>query len=151
MEGFFGTVNLQADEKGRYRIPSKYRNKLGNKEDTLFLMRNGSPYLSIMSAKKSEEIISKLTPLISIFDNENSAKVRAILANMCEIKEDSQGRFTLPQDIREELGFGKEVVFIGMGQKVEMWNKATYDEINNKAMKNLSKENNFPNEIDLTF
>ncbi|MGN0771157.1 MAG: division/cell wall cluster transcriptional repressor MraZ [Christensenellales bacterium] len=136
MEGFYGTVYLQADEKGRYRIPSKYRAKLG--EGSIFYMQNGSPYLSVISGAKSKEIIDKLSPMITLIDTPTSNAARAILSNLCEIKEDGQGRFTLPTELRQELELGKEVVFIGMGSKVEMWSKAKWEESCQKAKESLA-------------
>lgn len=136
MEGFYGTVYLQADEKGRYRIPSKFRAKLG--EESIFYMQNGSPYLSVISNNKSKEIIEKLAPMITLIDTPKSNAARTLLSNLCEIKEDGQGRFTLPAELKTELGLGKEVVFIGMGTKVEMWDKSKWEESCKKAKESLA-------------
>ncbi|MGN0789240.1 MAG: division/cell wall cluster transcriptional repressor MraZ [Christensenellales bacterium] len=130
MEGFYGTVSLQADEKGRYRIPSKYRSKFG--EGKIFYMKNASRYLSIISEEKANEIMLKLSGKSKMSDIHTVGAARQIFKNMSDIKEDGQGRFTLPSEMKTELKLGKEVVFVGMGSKIELWGKENWDEENKK-------------------
>ena len=130
MEGFYGTVSLQADEKGRYRIPSKYRSKFG--EGKIYYMKNASNYLSIISEKKFDEIVMKLNPKSHFAEDKITHAARKIFSNINEIKEDSQGRFTLPNELKKVVGIGKEVVFVGMGSKIEIWGKDKWDEENSK-------------------
>ena len=136
MEGFYGTVSLQADEKGRYRIPSKYRSKFG--EGKIFYMKNASDYLSIISEDKAKEIQEKLCKKIGLSENMITFAARQIYSNINEIKEDGQGRFTLPSELKQTLGIGKEVVFVGMGNKIEIWGKAKWEEENEKFSDNMS-------------
>ncbi|MEG1394276.1 MAG: hypothetical protein RSD04_00845 [Clostridia bacterium] len=130
---FYGSIALQADEKGRFRVPSKFRTKFG--DDSIFSFQNGSPCLSIISHKSADEISAKLRPHITLRESPESRVARVLLSQMCEIKEDVQGRFTLSTDIKEELGISKEVVFVGMGGKVEMWDKSRW-EAEKKFVKN---------------
>lgn len=136
MEGFYGTVSLQADEKGRYRIPSKYRSKFG--EGKIYYMRNASNYLSIISEEKVKEIEEKLCKKTGLSENMTTYAARKVYSNINEIKEDSQGRFTLPSELKTTLGIGKEVVFVGMGSKIEIWGKAKWDEENEKYNDTMS-------------
>lgn len=126
MEYFSGSSSITADEKGRYRVPSKYRAKFGTAP--IYILKNSDRYLSIISDDKAKQIIEKLSPLIGITDNETSDSARVLLTSMFEIKEDSQGRFSIPPEMKKEMGFDKEVVFAGVATKLEMWSKEKWEE-----------------------
>ena len=49
-------------------------------------------------------------------------------AAMCEV--DKQGRILLPAVLREFACLEKEVVLVGVGSRIEIWNKATWTEKN---------------------
>lgn len=129
MADFYGQIVLQADEKNRYRIPTKYRAKFGDKDTSaLFYLRNGKDYLSIITKDKALEIVQKLKPFITMNDTAASMKARAIISSINEIKEDAQGRFTLPPELKNTLNLDKEIVFVGVGDKIELWSKSVWDE-----------------------
>lgn len=125
MADFFGQIALQADEKNRYRIPAKYRAKFG--EGTLYYMSNGNKYLTILSNSDCTRVTSKLAKRLTLFEKPETKKIRQVLSSINEIKEDNQGRFTLPPDLKNRLGLGKEIVFIGMGRHIELWGKEEWD------------------------
>lgn len=41
---------------------------------------------------------------------------------------DAQGRITIPPHLAERAGIEKEVLFVGAGDVIEMWDPATYRE-----------------------
>lgn len=49
-------------------------------------------------------------------------------ASACEV--DRQGRILLPSVLRDFAGLEKEVVLVGVGSRIEIWNKATWAEKN---------------------
>lgn len=134
MADFFGQIVLQADEKNRYRVPTKYRAKFG--DGALYYMRNGKNYLSIISHDKAKEIGDKLKSKITLVDSPASFRARVMLASINEIKEDGQGRFTLPPELKESLGLDKEIVFVGVGNKIELWSKAVWEETARRVIDN---------------
>jgi MraZ protein len=44
-----------------------------------------------------------------------------------EAKLDGQGRVTIPGRLREAVGIDKEVVVLGVRDRMEVWDRATYD------------------------
>jgi len=46
---------------------------------------------------------------------------RFLLGNAYELDLDSQGRFVFPLQLREYANLGKKVIFVGMGNRVELW------------------------------
>ena len=54
--------------------------------------------------------------------------IRMAGASACEV--DRQGRILLPSVLRDFAGLEKEVVLVGVGSRIEIWNKATWAEKN---------------------
>ena len=126
-----GMVSLQVDPKGRLRIPSKYRSALGGEGSVIYAMINSNCCLNIISGEKANEIISKLSKVVSIAVTERSTAARLILSSISELKEDGQARFTLPPMLRKFAGINKNVVFAGMGNSLELWDADKWDELHN--------------------
>ena len=49
-------------------------------------------------------------------------------ASACEV--DKQGRILLPAPLRTFAHLEKEVVLVGVGSRIEIWNRAAWDEKN---------------------
>lgn len=126
-----GMVSLTVDPKGRLRIPSKYRAALGGQGSVIYAMINSNGCLNIISQEKANEIVSKLSKVVSIAVTERSTAARLILSSVCELKEDGQDRFTLPPMLKKFAGINKNVVFAGMGNSLELWDADKWDELHN--------------------
>ena len=126
-----GMVSLTVDPKGRLRIPSKYRSALGGEGSVIYAMINSNGCLNIISQEKANEIISKLSKVVSIAVTERSTAARLILSSVSELKEDGQYRFTLPPMLKKFAGINKNVVFAGMGNSLELWDADKWDELHN--------------------
>ncbi len=127
MKPVFGTICIQADERGRMRIPALYRTALGETILYGFKNKNGN-YLNIFGQDTLNDLLEKLSDGVGVEESEDVENVRDIYMNIFDIQEDKQGRFTIPPHIREELNLTKDVVFVGMGKKIELWDKVAYDE-----------------------
>ena len=76
--------------------------------------------------KNFEEKLQKL-PLT----NPNARKFsRFFLAGASACEVDKQGRILLPAVLRSFAGLEKEVALVGVGSRIEIWDKATWEEKN---------------------
>lgn len=50
-----------------------------------------------------------------------------LFGDMLDIEEDSQGRFVLPAAYREHASISKELMIIGSGPFIQIWDKAKYE------------------------
>ena len=55
-----------------------------------------------------------------------------------EVAPNSQGRIPIPQTLRESAGLEKEAVVVGMDSRVEIWDKAKFEEFMRLQQQNLS-------------
>lgn len=125
---FRGLHSINLDAKGRLAIPAKYRDALtalcaGHLVVTVTI---DSPCLSIYPLCEWELIQAKLDALPSL--NKDAVRIKRLLIGYAtDIELDSSGRILLPASLREPAHLDKEVVLMGQGKKLELWNKADWD------------------------
>ena len=115
------------DAKGRIILPSKFRTELGDR----FIVTKGFDGClygySVDEWKQIEEKIKTL-PLITGKDARNFTRFFFSSAIECEI--DTQGRILISSSLREFAKLTKEVVIIGVSQRIEIWSKQKWEEYN---------------------
>ena len=131
---FMGEYNHTIDAKGRLIIPSKFRELLGEE----FVLTKGlDGCLSIYPMDEWEAFEMKLRALP--LTNKNARDfVRFFLSGATECEMDKQGRFLVSANLREYATMDKEVVVIGVGTRIEIWNKEKWQEHN--RIENLSAD-----------
>ena len=104
------------DAKGRLFFPAKLRDELGSVfYVTLSFSRDNC--LSAFSLESWDQIKSKLNALP--YSKQNV--MRPIFANATKCELDTQGRILLPLELRSAIGLDKDVVVVGAGNHVEIW------------------------------
>ncbi|MCR5527312.1 MAG: division/cell wall cluster transcriptional repressor MraZ [Lachnospiraceae bacterium] len=114
---FMGEYNHTIDAKGRLIIPAKLREGLG---DTFVVTKGLDGCLAAYTAQSWEKLQEKLAALPE-FSKEARAVKRFYLAGAFTAEFDKQGRILLPANLREHAGLIKDVVLVGVGDKVEIW------------------------------
>ena len=123
---FFGRYFHSMDQKGRMRLPSKLRQDLGEK---IHVMQGTPNCLFVFSDEQFNEFANKLME-VSVFDEKKQKPVRQLLSSGVVIEEDSQGRFLLPQYLRGFAKLEKDIVFVGVGKRIEIWSQEVWDKVN---------------------
>lgn len=59
---------------------------------------------------------------------------RIFLGNAMDVDMDATGRVLVSPELRQAVGLVKEAVLLGMGNHFELWDKATYEAHEAKAM-----------------
>ena len=115
---FLGQFNHQIDEKGRIRIPAKFKSELG---DSPYITSGTNKCLFVYSQPDFfDKFLSKLTNL-DITDTEGVKLARIFAANAVNAEEDKQGRILLPQHLITHAQIGKNLITIGAIDHVEIW------------------------------
>ena len=130
-----GEYEHTLDVKGRLIMPAKLREDVGEN----FIVTKGLDGC-LFGFSKSEwanfEEKLKSLPLT----NKNARDfVRFFLSGAIECEIDKQGRFLIASNLREYATMEKEVVIIGVGTRIEFWDKAKWKEYNN--CENISADN----------
>ena len=138
-----GEFEHSIDTKGRLVLPAKIKDDLG-KEFIVTKGLDGCLFgYSLEEWNKFEEKLKaewnkfeeklKTLPLTNKITRDF---VRFFLSGAVEEETDKQGRFLLPANLREYASLTKDAVIIGVGTRIEIWDKKKWDEYNSEE--NLS-------------
>ena len=110
------------DAKGRLIMPAKLRQDMGEK----FIVTKGLD--GCLFAFSQSEWLNFETKLKALPLSDKNARnfVRFFLSGATECEIDKQGRFLLPNNLRVAAGLEKETVIIGVGTRLEIWDKQTW-------------------------
>ena len=118
-----GSYQNSIDAKNRVIVPAKFRDELGPK---CVLTRGLDECLILYPMSTWSEQQEKLAQLPRSDENAR-AFIRYIFANATECEVDRQGRLLIPASYKEMAGIDKEMVTIGMLDRIELWAKEVYD------------------------
>lgn len=121
---FFGTYEHTIDEKGRLVIPRKMREEAGMR---LFIMKGFDGALSLFKEVEFERLTREFNSL-PFSKKDIRAYLRIQLASACELEIDKMGRVQIPSSLLTKYQISKDVVVIGAGDHMEVWDKKTYAE-----------------------
>lgn len=131
-----GEYSHNIDAKGRLIIPAKLRDDLG---ESFVITKGMENCLYVHPTEQWKAFEEKLNDL-STTTNKNARNLAYFFQGSAVDSEiDKQGRTLIPQTLRNYANIDKEVVFIGMGKRVEIWDKEKWIEKN--AQVEMSIEN----------
>lgn len=114
-----GEYEHSLDAKGRLIMPAKLREDMGEK----FIVTKGlDGCLFGFSQNEWANFEEKLKTLPLTSKNARDF-VRFFLSGATECEIDKQGRFLIAGNLREYASMDKEVVIIGVGTRIEIWNR----------------------------
>jgi MraZ protein len=74
------------------------------------------------AAQILQEVIKEATPLLP----ESRDLARFFFVNAAQVKLDSKNRFVLPKELKDYAQIGSEAVFLGVNERIELWDKKIY-------------------------
>lgn len=130
-----GEYEHSLDDKGRAIMPVKLRADIGER----FIITKGlDGCLFVFSQLEWSNFETKLKELP--LTNKNARDfVRFFLSGATECELDKQGRFLIANNLRAYADITKELVIIGVGTRLELWNKDKWKIYNSDE--NISADN----------
>lgn len=118
-----GEYEHSLDAKGRLIMPAKLRQDMGEK----FIVTKGLD--GCLFAFSQNEWLNFETKLKTLPLSDKNARnfVRFFLSGATECELDKQGRFLIPANLRNAASLIKEAIVIGVGTRLEIWNKETWE------------------------
>jgi len=121
---FTGTYDHNIDDKYRITFPARFREQVG---DGAFIIRGFDDNLVVMTSVRFNALADKINAL-SFGDPEARELQRFLFGNACEIEFDKNGRFIIPQNLREFAHLNGEATVVGAGDKIEIWAPALHNQ-----------------------
>jgi len=121
--------------KGRTSIPSAYSKTLGKSaiitkgyEGSLLIIKK-SDWQKIIEGVIGNNFLSGLSRQTDRF----------LLGNAFEFNIDSQGRCVIPKKLRQYADLNSQVIFVGVGNRIELWDQAKWDKNTKYLDQNIEK------------
>lgn len=130
---FMGEYHHTIDDKGRLTIPSKVREKLG---DNFIVTRGIDKCLFVYPNNEWNNVINKYKELPNTKDARNF--MRFFLSGATQSDFDKQGRINIANTLIKYAGLKKDCVIIGVNERLEIWDKETWEEFISNNEENLS-------------
>ena len=124
---FIGEYNHSLDTKNRIIIPAKFREELGKN----FVLTKGWDGCLYVYPKSQWEVLQKKLETLPLTNKNARAFVIFFFSGAHELELDKQGRTLIPQNLLEYGQIQKEIVSIGVSNRIEIWSREKWEEYNN--------------------
>ena len=126
---FFGTFQHAIDAKGRTSLPAKFREALASAGETKLVLTQYPHWRAVQALphsvwKELEKKVLSTSPL----DVRAQRNILRFYSSAHEVDLDVHGRVLVPPTLREHAGLSKDVVWVGMGRTIQLFDKTAYDE-----------------------
>ncbi len=120
---FLGTYEHVIDEKNRLSLPAKLVDKFSKR---VVVASKGFEGCLELRSREDFEVWSN--QILSYSQNKKDSRVlaRQILANSSELELDKANRILIPEVLAKIASLKKNVVIIGLGNKLEVWDAKAY-------------------------
>jgi MraZ protein len=119
---FLGEYQHNVDEKGRVVMPSKFRDRL---EDGLVVTKGQEHCLYVFPMDLWEEEVAKVRRLART-NRSYRNYARTFFGSASDQQMDKQGRVQIPPSLRSYGGLEKDIVVVGVADRVEIWDAAAW-------------------------
>jgi MraZ protein len=127
MTFFTSEHESKLDSKGRLVLPSRIKAQLPEGSDNELVIRRGfEQCLILYPMVEFKKVFSKISGL-SEFNEEYRKLQRNFFSGTATVELDNNGRFLIPKNMLTYAQLDKDVILVGMGNKVEIWNPTLYE------------------------
>ncbi len=119
---FIGEYEHSVDAKGRVIMPAKLREDIGEK----FIVTKGLDGCLFAYSKTEWSNFEEKLKTLPLTNKNARDFVRFFLSGAVECEIDKQGRFLIPNNLREYASLEKEINIIGVGTRIEIWNRESW-------------------------
>lgn len=115
------------DEKGRLSFPSRYREVLRQYDSEVLIVIPWDDHIRVYPLAEWETVENRLKTEESDQLEDLDKVLRYFESESYECVLDKQGRILIPPALRADLGLKRDIVLIGMIERVEIWDKEKWD------------------------
>lgn len=129
MASFKGQYQHSVDNKGRVSLPAKLRKNLNPEaQESFTIIRGLEQCLYIYPQDEWAKVEDKLSSVNS-FTKEGRTVKRTILRYAEDLTLDNQNRISLSSSNRNFTNIDGQAVFIGSGERIEVWSPEKLEEL----------------------
>lgn len=130
MPGFSGKYYYTLDPKGRIIIPAPFREILSANYNSKLIFTNDAFDRCLCAYPISEwnELMEKVKEKPQTLEAVRYF-MRRVIGSAIECEIDRQGRVLVPSALRTDAGLNNEVVLMGQGNRIEIWDRGELEKV----------------------
>lgn len=125
---FYGEYEHTIDRKGRLILPSKFREVSKANFIEKFFVTRGLDKCLFMFSEEEWKVQEQKFKSLSFTKKETRKFNRVYFSGAVDIVIDGQGRFIVPQYLKDFANIKRDVVIIGVANRIEIWAKELWKE-----------------------
>lgn len=126
---FLGEYQHTLDAKYRMIMPAKFREALGER----FVITKGLDKCLFVYAEPDFEALHEKIKTLPVTDEAVRRFVRFFFGGATESAPDAGGRVMMPQNLREYASIKKDIVSIGVSNRIEIWGRENWSAYNDSS------------------
>lgn len=148
MPGFSGKNYYALDSKGRIPIPPSIKEILSSNYsmNLVFVNDEFDNCLCAYPIDEWNKLIEKVKGMPQTSDAVKYYR-RRVIGSAVECEIDRQGRVLIPSALRMDAHLNDEVVLVGQGHKIEIWDKKEYENVADPSKLDKETTKQYKNEL----
>ena len=140
---FMGKFEHALDDKGRFAVPAKLRESIPEGEDrSTFSICRGNDGCLYMYTLRHWKAMDEAQSQINAPVEKIRKRDRLRYASAQKVTADSQGRILLPADLQTLAGITKEIVIVGVRDRIEVWDKKRWQNYESSETESYDQTDN---------
>ena len=130
MAGFVGEYICKLDDRGRLIFPAEFRAQASSFAGSCYVVRKNlyDISLEVYQLEEWEKLAEQVKSRINILSREGNRVWEEFNRGRALVEPDEKmGRILIPKTLLEKINVQKEVVFFGLGFKIQIWAKEEWD------------------------
>ena len=123
---FYGEYEHTIDRKGRIIIPSKFRDVFKEQFVEKFYATRGLDKCLFVFTEEEWKVQEQKFKSMSFTKADSRKFNRLFFSGAADITCDKQGRVLLPQYLKDYAGIKRDVMIVGVSNRIEIWSKEAW-------------------------
>lgn len=120
---FYGEFEHSIDRKGRLILPAKFREVAKNQFVEKFFVTRGLDKCLFMFSEEEWRSQENKFKTMSFTKAQSRTFNRLLFSGAVDVNPDKQGRILLPQYLKDFADIKKDVIIVGVSNRIEIWAK----------------------------
>jgi MraZ protein len=139
MLALFGEYEIAIDAKGRCLLPAVLRKQFPEGSGDRFMISRGFENCLNLFPMETWQVNYQKIAVLDDFDEDARTFKRLFLNGATPVEVDNADRILMPKLLQEYANIKKDAILVGLGDKMELWDKEAYQKFLSGNSANFSK------------
>ncbi|OGX24615.1 MAG: cell division/cell wall cluster transcriptional repressor MraZ [Omnitrophica WOR_2 bacterium RIFCSPHIGHO2_01_FULL_48_9] len=136
---FYGEYNHTIDRKGRIILPARFRDTCKESGIEKFFITRGLDKCIFMFSDEEWRVQEQRFKGMSFTKQEARSFNRMFFSGAADVAPDRQGRFIVPQYLKDYANIKRDVTVIGVSNRIEIWNSTSWKDFSTNSQNSFEQ------------